>query len=176
MAHGQQEFIVADAGASDRMDDLAQALAHEASIIEELRQALLRQRAGVATDDADAVENSIHAVGRTLLTLDEARRRRASLTALVAGANASIDKLEHLFGGVLSPELEAARTRVKRAALQTSQDLAINQHILRRALEAGDQFLQRLFSMGSDPAPGYQRAENVAEPAPRSGLILNRTA
>jgi hypothetical protein len=176
MAYGQQEFIVADPGASERMDDLAEALDHEAAIIEELRQALLRQRSGVATDDADAVENSIHAVGRTLLTLDEARRRRAALTTLVSGENASIDRLESLFGGILSPELETARNRVKRAALQTSQDLAINQHILRRALEAGDQFLQRLFSMSSDPAPGYQRADNGGEGTPRSGLILNRTA
>jgi hypothetical protein len=77
---------------------------------------------------------------------------------------------------VLSPELETARNRVKRAALQTSQDLAINQHILRRALEAGDQFLQRLFSMGNDPAPSYQRADSGADGTPRSGLILNRTA
>src|SRR5690349_19926737 len=104
MAYGQQEFIVADPGAAERIDDLAEALGHEASIIEELRQALLRQRAGVATDDSDAVETSIHAVGRTLLTLDEARRRRASLTALVSGENTSIDRLESLFGGVLSPE------------------------------------------------------------------------
>lgn len=176
MAYGQQEFIVADPGASERMDDLVQALTHEASIIEDLRQALLRQRAGVATDDAEAVETSIHAVGRTLLTLDEARRHRTTLTALVAGEQTSIDKLETLFGGVLSPELESARTRVKRAALQTSQDLAINQHILRRALEAGDQFLQRLFSMANDPAPGYQRSDSGSETTPRSGLILNRTA
>jgi hypothetical protein len=176
MAYGQQQFSVADPGSAERMDDLAEALAHEATIIEELRQALLRQRAGVATDDADAVENSIHAVGRTLLTLDEARRRRATLTTLVSGENTSIDKLESLFGGTLSPELENARHRVKRVALQTSQDLAINQHILRRALEAGDQFLQRLFSMGNDPAPGYQRADSGADGTPRSGLILNRTA
>ncbi len=111
MAHGQQEFIVADAGSSERMDDLVEALTREASIIEELRQALLRQRAGVATDDQDLVETSIHAVGRTLLTLDEARRSRASLTALMAGENTSIDRLESLFGGVLSPELEQARSR-----------------------------------------------------------------
>lgn len=175
MAYGQQEFIVADPGASERMDDLADALEHEATIIEDLRQALLRQRAGVATDDADAVEHSIHAVGRTLLTLDEARRRRSTLTAVISGENTSIDRLESLFGGILSPELETARTRVKRAALQTSQDLAINQHILRRALETGDQFLQRLFSMASDPAPGYQRADSGADSAPRSGLLLNRT-
>jgi hypothetical protein len=176
MAHGQQEFIVADPGSSERMDDLVDALAHEATIIEELRQALLRQRAGVATDDQDLVETSIHAVGRTLLTLDEARRHRASLTALMAGESTSIDRLESLFGGVLSPELETARARVKRVALQTSQDIAINQHILRRALEAGDQFLQRLFSMAGDPAPGYQRADGATDATPRSGLILNRTA
>jgi hypothetical protein len=177
MPYGHQEFIAVEPASATRMADLADALLYEANVIEELRQALLRQRAGVAADDAEQVESSIHAMGRTLLTLDEARRRRAALTALIAGSEAApLERLEVLFGGMLSPELENARARVKRAALQTAQDVAINQHILRRALEAGDTFLQRLFSMAGDPAPGYQRHEGNAEPAPRSGLILNRTA
>ncbi len=177
MPYGHQEFIATEPASALRMGDLAQALLYEANVIEELRQALLRQRAGVAADDAELVEASIHAMGRTLLTLDEARRRRGALTALITGSEPTpLEKLEAMFGGILPPELEAARTKVKRAALATAQEVAINQHILRRALEAGDAFLQRLFSMASDPAPNYQRNEGLAESAPRSGLILNRTA
>jgi hypothetical protein len=176
MPYGHQEFIATEPAAAVRMEDLAKALLYEASVIEELRQALLRQRAGVAADDAEQVESSIHAMGRTLLTLEEARRRRGALTALIAGSDPiPLEKLEALFGGILPPQVENARARVKRAALTTAQEVAINQHILRRALEAGDAFLQRLFSMASDPAPSYQRNESAAE-APRAGLILNRTA
>jgi len=177
IAHGHQEFIPADPASSERLADLADALLYEANVIEELRQALLRQRAGVAADDAAMIESSLHAMGRTLLTLDEAKRRRAALTALIAGDEATpLEGLERLLGGGLPPEVEEARAMVKRSALMAAQDLAINQHILRRAMEAGDVFLQRLFSMAGDPAAGYQRGERPTEPAPPSGLILNRTA
>lgn len=175
--HGHQEYVAAEPSAGARLADLADALLYEASVIEELRGALLRQRAGVAADDAALVEASIHAMGRTLLTLDEAKRRRAALTALIAGGEPTpLDRLEVLLGGALPRDVEDARSLVKRAALQTAQDVAINQHILRRALEAGDVFLQKLFSMGGDPSPGYTRGERPLEPAPQSGLILNRTA
>jgi hypothetical protein len=175
--HGYQEFSPAEPSVHERLADLADALMYEANVIEELRQALLRQRAGVAADDADLVESSIHAMGRTLLTLDEAKRRRAALTALIAGGEPTpLDRLESLLGGILPREVEEARTMVKRAALLTAQDIAINQHILKRALEAGDVFLQKLFSMAGEPAPGYVRGERPLEPAPQSGLILNRTA
>jgi hypothetical protein len=176
-AHGHQEYIVAGPSVGERLSDLAEALLYEASVIEELRAALLRQRAGVAADDAALVESSIHAMGRTLLTLDEAKRRRAALTALIAGGEPTpLDRLEVMMGGSLPADVEDARALVKRAALQTAQDVAINQHILKRALEAGDVFLQKLFSMGGDPAPGYHRGERPMESSPQSGLILNRTA
>lgn len=175
--HGFQEFIATEPSVSERYSDLAAALRHEASIIEELRQALLRQRAGVAADDPDAVESSVHAMGRTLLTLDEAKRRRAALTTLIAGGEpAPLDRLETLLGGVIPSEIEEARTLVKRAALQTAQEIAINQHILKRAMETGDLFLQKLFSMAGEPTAGYTRSEHPVEHLPQSGLILNRTA
>jgi hypothetical protein len=177
ITHGRQEFIPADSTALGRLADLADALLYEAGVIEELRQALLSQRAGVAADDPDLVESSIHAMSRTLLTLDEAKRRRSALTALIAGGDPTpIERLEHLLGGVLPREVEEARAMVKHSALLAAQDVAINQHILRRAMEAGDVFLQRLFAMAGGPAAGYQRGERPTESAPQSGLILNRTA
>jgi hypothetical protein len=175
--HGHQEYIATEPSVSERLSDLAESLLYEANVIEELRQALLRQRAGVAADDTDLVESSIHAMGRTLLTLDEAKRRRAALTSLIAGGEPTpLDRLESILGGTLPREVEEARALVKRSALLTAQDVAINQHILKRALEAGDLFLQKLFSMAGDPAPGYVRTERTMEAAPQSGLILNRTA
>jgi hypothetical protein len=177
IVHGHQEFIAAEPTLPERLNDLAEALLYEAQVIEELRQALLRQRAGVATDDPQLVEASIHAMGRTLLTLDEAKRRRTALTALIAGGEAiPLDQLESILGGSLPREVAEARSLLKRGALLTAQDVAINQHVLRRALEAGDTFLQKLFSMAGDPPPGYPRRDPAREPAAPSGVILNRMA
>lgn len=177
MPYGHQEFIAAEPGVSVRLADLAEALLYEASVIEELRQSLLRQRAGVAADDEEMVEASLQAMGRTLLTLDEAKRRRAALTALLAGGESTpIDRLEGILGGILPREVEEARAMVKRQALLAAQDVAINQHILKRAIEAGETFLQRLFSASGGPAPGYSRGEGQLEASPQSGLLLNRMA
>ena len=171
--YGHQEFIAAEPSLGARLADLAEALSYEASVIEELRQALLRQRAGVAADDPAAIEASVQAIGRTLFTLDEAKRRRATLVALLAGQEpAPLDTLEQLLGGSLPIELEDARTMVKRSALLAAQDVAINQHILRRALEAGDLFLQRLFSMAGEPVPVYPHTDRPSD----AGRILNRMA
>lgn len=158
-----------------RVGELVGALQQELRLIEELRQALLRQRAGVAADDAQAIESSVHAIGRTLLTLEEARRRRGTLTALVAGRPgvALADLEQHL--GALPAGLVAAREAVRRGAEATALDVAINQTVLRRALEAGDAFLQQLFSSTGDPMPVYAPGPRAGEARP-SGLILNRTA
>lgn len=175
--HGYQEFIPAEPSLSGRLNDLVESLLYEAHVIGELRQALLRQRAGVAADDAEMVESSVHAMGRTLLTLDEAKRRRAALTALIAGGEPTpLDRLESLLGGSVPRELEEARALLKSVALQAAQDVAINQHILKRALEAADLFLQKLFSMAGDPPPGYGCSDQQADSVPQSGLILNRMA
>jgi hypothetical protein len=161
----------------DRLDELAAALIYEARVIDELRQALLRQRAGVAADDAEAIESSVHAMGRTLLTLDEARRRRAALTTLITGGDAApLDNLEASLGMPLPASLLAARAEVRHSAVLAAQDVAINQHVLRRALDAGDAFLQQLFSAAGDPSPAYHATERSEAASAPSGLLLNRMA
>ena len=136
---------------SARLTDLAGALIQEQRLIEELRQALLRQRAGMASGDPVLIDESVYAIARSLLTLEEARRRRrASLTAAVMGRpGVALSDLES-FVGVLPAPLLAAREAVHRAAEVTAQDLAINQKMIRQALEAGDAFLQQLFSGAAD--------------------------
>jgi hypothetical protein len=136
---------------SAKLTDLVGALIQEQRLIEELRQALLRQRAGMASGDPELIDESVYAIARTLLTLEEGRRRRrASLTAAVMGRQGvALCDLES-FIGVLPAPLLAAREAVRRAAEATALDLAINQRVVRQALEAGDAFLQQLFSSASD--------------------------
>ena len=47
-----------------RLDELTGALTHELRLIDDLRNALLRQRAAVAADDPEVIESSVHAIGR----------------------------------------------------------------------------------------------------------------
>ena len=137
---------------SARLADLAGALVQEQRLIEELRQALLRQRTGIATGDPELIDGSDHAIARTRLTLEEARRRRALLaTAVVGRPGVALSDLES-FVGVLPASLLAALEAVHRAAEVTAQELAINQRMVRQALEAGDAFLQQLFSGASRPS------------------------
>jgi hypothetical protein len=171
-----QSEVRADRQQPSRLSELTTALVHEHRLIEELREALVRQRAGVAADDPAAIEHSVHAIGRTLLTLEEARRRRVSLTALAAGQpGATLADLDDVME-TLPPAFTAAREAVRRAAEATARDVAINQTVLRRALEAGDAFLQQLFSSTADPMPVYAPGPRLAEPRPCGGLLLNRTA
>jgi hypothetical protein len=159
-----------------RLDDLTEALGRELRHIDDLKQALLRQRAAVAADDPEAIESSVHAIGRTLLTLEEARRKRSALIALMAGDGAvALSDLDAHLGFSPPESFVAAREAVRRAAEATSRELAINQTILRRALEAGDAFLQQLFSSTADPMPSYTPGPRAADPRP-GGFLLNRTA
>jgi hypothetical protein len=163
-------------GVAPRLGELTNALTHEHGLIEELRQALLRQREGVATDDPEAIESSVHAISRTLLTLEEARRGRIALTALIAGEpGVPLADLDANLGLALPASFVEARERVRRAAEATALEVAINQTVLRRALEAGDAFLQQLFSSVADPMPVYVPGPRPADIRP-SGMLLNRRA
>ena len=109
-------------GTSARLSDLAGALVQEQRLIEELRQAILRQRAGMAAGDRELIDASDYAIARTRLTLEEARRRRAALAAAVVGRpGVALSDLE-LFVGVLPAPLLAAREAVHRAAEVTARD------------------------------------------------------
>jgi hypothetical protein len=159
-----------------RLHDLTGALDHELRLIDDLKQALLRQRSAVAADDPEAIESSVHAIGRTLLTLEEARRRRGSILALLVGnPSIALSDLDGMLGIDMPERLVAAREAVRRAAAATSRELAINQTILRRALEAGDAFLQQLFSSTVDPMPVYSPGPKPVETR-TGGFLLNRTA
>ena len=157
-----------------RPKDLAAAIAQEARLLGSLRESLLEQRAGVAHNQRDTIEKSVEAISRGLLTLEEARRRRAALLALVSEGEAStMGELERRLGPAFPPALTEVRGALRDAAQGLAREVAINQHILRKALQAGDAFLQRLFSSATAPSPVYGASERAAGPA--GGLLLNRT-
>ena len=158
----------------ERLAELTRALDLECRLIDDLRAALLRQREGIAADDPEMIEASVQAVGRTLLTMEEARRRRVSLTTLLGVGEVSLDELERTLGHHLPSDFRIAREAVRRSAEATAREVAINQNILRRAIQAGDAFLQQLFSSVADPMPAYTPGP-AAEPRP-AAMLLDRTA
>jgi hypothetical protein len=144
-----------------RFAELAGALDHETRLIGTLIAALRDQRAAVAADDAIAVEASVRAVSRALLTLSEARRNRLDLSAEVTGA--------------ADDSLDAPRRRLRAAAAEAAREVAINQAVLGRALAAGEAFLQQLLSGAADPTPAYEPMTRRGDPA-HAAVLFDGTA
>ena len=166
--------LVADATDLDR-HALLTAMRGEERLLIELCQALARQRAGVAADDPAAVEAATHQVSRTVLTLDQARRRREQLTQLLGGGELlPLDQLELRIGTIAG--LVDLRRSLREAATAAVRDLALNQSILRGAIRAGDSYLQSLFASVAGAPSSYTRAAKRT-PAPAvSGVVVNRRA
>lgn len=155
---------------------LTRALDTERRAIDELRQSLGRQRSAVAGNDAGALEQSADQVARAVTTLGEARRTRGEIMrALTGDADTTFPQLERVIGQALPTALQEARAAVLGAARSAASDVAINQHVLRRAVHAGDLFLQRLFSSMADPMPVYApHAASSTRATP--SLLINRRA
>jgi hypothetical protein len=165
----------ATAVAVARLSDLTGALDREAAAAEELVRALLTQRGAVAANRPEEVNATVDAIGRILLTLSEARERRAALTAEIAGDRlAPIDRLVETLGVPLTNEFVEARVRLRRAAEDVSREATINRGVLQRTLHAGEAWLQALFSTAIEPTPGY-RADEKPEAKP-PGVLLDRKA
>lgn len=159
-----------------RLDSLTEALSDEGRATDDLIGALRRQRAGVAASDYRQVDESVRAMSRILLTLDEARRRRAELATLITdGDSVPLAQLEDHLGTPLPAPLAAVWVAVRKSAELAANEIAINQRVLRRALESGDAFLQRLFSAAT-PDDGLYVAEAHAGESRSGGVLLNRTA
>jgi hypothetical protein len=112
----------------------------------------------------------VHATGHLLHLLAEARlARRAALEAVVGPGAATLAGAARVIGAALPGPVTAAADRMTRHAREVAREAGINRAVLRGAIEAGDAFLQALFSAGEDAAQGYG-AERSA-PRPRARLV-----
>ena len=70
-----------------------------------------------------------------------------------------------------------ARAELREAAQGAATDVSINHAVLRRAVEAGEGFLQRLFASAADPPAVYGAGDKHGDPpAGGPGVILDRSA
>lgn len=144
--------------------DLVSALETELKLVRALRDGLSRQRNGVATDDATAVEDATHEISRIVTTLDEARRSRKRMVDMAGGVDET-------------PDLLRSRDTLRREASQVSAELVLTQRVLQRAISAGEGYLQMLFAAVSEPTvETYGAGDAHVGQQARSGVLLSRTA
>jgi flagellar FlgN protein len=163
--------LAALAGNPDEgFEALNRGLAMEAQLLNDLRAALVTQRGALAADDTAQLEDVVNQIGRTLLTIREARRQRGMLAELIVGApNASLAAVADQVPAERGARFRERCRTLHDLAVVVSRELAINQAVIRRAIESGEHYLQHLLTV---PADDYA-ARGADRP---SGLILNQSA
>src|SRR3954470_19825857 len=79
---------------------IADAMAAEKAIIDELVSIMRKQRAAVAGNDLQALDDTVFATHRVLATLSQARRRRHILNTLLGEReDLPIEALDNVLGG-----------------------------------------------------------------------------
>lgn len=155
------------------IDSLADALATEHRLLDELITVMRRQRQSVGDDDLQGVDDSVFATHRVLVTLSEARRRRRSLNTLIGQReDLGIHLLDDALGERMTDELRAARDGLHTAARALSREVALNRRILREALACGDAFARTL--AGAEESPVYATQTQQKQGRAQSHSLLDR--
>ena len=124
--------------AASPLDSLADALATERRLLDELIVVMRRQRSAVSRDDLQAVDDTVFSTHRVLVTLGEARRRRRNLNTLIGQQeNLGIHGLDDALGARMTDALRQARDELHRTARALSREVAVNRRLLRKALASG---------------------------------------
>jgi hypothetical protein len=160
-----------------QLDELAATLDREQVVAEELRGALIAQRSAVAANDPGAMNAGLEIIGRTLFTLEEARRHRGEILTMLAGdARLPLDRLEQALGRPLPAAVHDARRRLCRTVERVANEARINHRVLQRALEAGNAYLHQLFTAAETPSPVYHACERRDEAQASGPRLVNRKA
>jgi hypothetical protein len=160
---------------ADVLADLVRALTRETDACRELREALLRQRAGVAADATGDVHASCDDIARILVTLEQAKRHRAAVLAAAAREHPpTLDGLTSAFDGTLPAPLAEAAQALRREAEGAAREASVNRVVLQRTVEAGEAFLQALFTGTAAPDAVYRPGERRDDDG--AGFLLDRTA
>lgn len=153
-------------------DALFAALSTECRLLEELQAALGRQRGAVGDNDIDAIEVGVGDVHRTLLTLDEALKRRRSLLAITTGSeNTPLSEVPEIAQDPEGP-LGRVATELTLAAETVARELASTRALLQAVIAEGDEYMRTLAG-GELEATVYSRGTTEPE-GPRGGALLDQ--
>ncbi|MBA3917124.1 MAG: hypothetical protein C0516_00895 [Gemmatimonas sp.] len=157
------------------LDTLHDALVSERRLLDDLIAQMRRQRAAVASDDIQGVDDSTFATHRILATLGQARQRRRQLNVLLGGSeDCTLRELEELLGAQVDDRFRDARVRLQQAADVLTREVGMNRKLLREALSNTDQHVRTL--VGAPVAPSTYGAEGLAPTTPGAprGVLFNR--
>ena len=152
-------------------------LEEESRLMRELTEALLKQRAAVASRDVETVDTETTHITRVLEEVGKTQaRRQEMLRALGGDARSSLRDMESRTGVPLPPSVQHARAGLAQAAREANHQLVINDAVLRRAVETETDFLKTVFSSLEAESPSYRpRSHGAAEAGPGS-VLLNKVA
>jgi hypothetical protein len=156
------------------IDSLVDAFSTERRLLEELISVMRRQRNAVGQDDLQAVDDTVFATHRVLVTLGESRRRRRTLNTLIGHSeDLGIHGLDRALGARMTPALRSARDELHDTARTLAREVSLNRRVLREALACGDAFARAL--AGAESSPVYATTQST-QPATRlqSASLLDR--
>jgi hypothetical protein len=160
---------------AEAVRSLLAGLGIEVRLLRDLESGLLEQRAALARDDAVQLERVVHQIGRTLLALRETRRERTRLVEVVTGdAGSGLADVVELLTIADAGRYRAAVGELHLVARAAQRELDVNQRVIRKAIETGEQFLHQILtaSAGTEPVPGYPTADTQQS----AGFLLNERA
>jgi hypothetical protein len=138
------------------LEALTDALVAEHKLIDELIEVMLRQRQAVGVDDLQAVDDSVFATHRLLLTLGEARKRRRAINRMLGfNEETGVRQLSDVLGTQMTPRLRTERDELQNAARKLSTEIEINRRILREALAHSESFVRAMRGVPAEQAPSY---------------------
>ena len=155
---------------------LLDSLRSESRLIDELAATMRRQRAAVAADDLQGVDDSVFATHRILATLGQARQRRRQLNRILGGAEEmSVRQLDELLGTQMTEPLRAARDGLQASARALASEVDVNRRVLRDAIASGESYVRALCAPDETKrlyaAPGTEPAGAAAA---GGSFLLNR--
>jgi hypothetical protein len=134
------------------------------------------QRAAVAADDIQGVDDSTFATHRILATRGQARQRRRLLHVLLGGTEeCTLREVEELLGELVDDRFREARGRLQQSADMLTREVGMNRKMLREAITTTDTHVRTL--VGSPASPSTYASEGLVPSttgAPR-GVLVNRT-
>lgn len=163
-----QKYAPATPRRETAVDVLSDVLGTERRLLEELMLVMRKQRAAVAADDLQALDDSVFATYRVLATLGEARRRRKSVNRMLGGAeDMNVNDLEEILGDRATPDVIEARNALQSAAMELSREVDTNKQVLKSAMDSGNDYVQKLFGTPQPTATYVGPASGAATTAIR---------
>ena len=151
---------------------IADAMAAEKVLVDELVGIMRKQRAAVAGNDLQALDDTVFATHRVLATLSQARRRRHMLNSLLGEReDLPLEQLDEVLGPRMTESLRLVRDTLQESARVLTREVAVNRFVLKHAITSGDACLRVL---RGTPAAGVATYSPNSMTDPRGSSLITR--